>query len=82
MALHDELTGLPNRSSYNDSLDLALSQASRNGGKVAVIGIDLDRFKEVNDVHGHSTGDAVLQELARRMLARRLITRCTRGERI
>ncbi|MBT2245439.1 EAL domain-containing protein [Sphingobium sp. BHU LFT2] len=68
MALHDELTGLPNRSSYNDSLDLALSQASRNGGKVAVIGIDLDRFKEVNDVHGHSTGDAVLQELARRML--------------
>lgn len=69
MALHDGLTGLPNRVNYIDRLDTALQQADRCGGHVAVIGIDLDRFKEVNDLHGHSAGDAVLRLLAERMSA-------------
>lgn len=67
MALHDGLTGLPNRMNYSEQLDAAIAQARRTGSSVAVIGIDLDRFKEVNDLHGHATGDAVLRLLAERM---------------
>jgi diguanylate cyclase (GGDEF)-like protein/PAS domain S-box-containing protein len=67
MAMHDALTGLPNRTSFNAMLGGELERARRDGTRVAVIGIDLDRFKEVNDVHGHSAGDAVLCLLARRM---------------
>lgn len=67
MALHDALTGLPNRISYTERLDQELTRAMRNNAQVAVIGIDLDRFKEINDLHGHAMGDAVLTSLATRM---------------
>ncbi|WP_404333465.1 EAL domain-containing protein [Sphingomonas sp. MMS12-HWE2-04] len=67
MALHDGLTGLPNRVSYNDRLDAEIETAARNGEKIAVVGIDLDRFKDINDSHGHAVGDLVLIELAQRM---------------
>ncbi|HWV13058.1 MAG TPA: EAL domain-containing protein, partial [Sphingobium sp.] len=69
MALHDGLTGLPNRLNFNERLDRELRHADETGGSVAIIGIDLDRFKEINDMHGHATGDAVLKILARRMQA-------------
>ena len=67
MALHDALTGLPNRANYTEQLDAEVQRALRHGGRVAVIGIDLDRFKDINDTHGHATGDAVLRRLADRM---------------
>ncbi|WP_052034064.1 bifunctional diguanylate cyclase/phosphodiesterase [Sphingobium lactosutens] len=67
MALHDALTGLPNRFSYSDRLDTELARAARSNARVAVIGIDLDRFKEINDAHGHAVGDEVLRMLAARM---------------
>ncbi|WP_203234594.1 EAL domain-containing protein [Sphingomonas solaris] len=69
MAMHDELTGLPNRPNYNDLLDRALAGADMSGARVAVLGIDLDRFKEINDLHGHAIGDDVLRRLAERMRA-------------
>lgn len=75
MALHDELTGLPNRTNYTDRLDQALMRAAHRGERVAVFGIDLDRFKEVNDIHGHAAGDEVLQTLSERMR-----TACREGE--
>lgn len=67
MALHDHLTGLPNRAHYTGQLASAFEQAERDGTCLAVIGIDLDRFKEVNDAYGHATGDQVLSLLADRM---------------
>ena len=67
MARHDSLTGLPNRAAFNDALGQEITLAERSGGKVAVIGIDLDKFKEINDQHGHAAGDQVLVELTRLM---------------
>jgi diguanylate cyclase (GGDEF)-like protein len=67
MALNDSLTGLPNRASFNDRLDLEIRLAHDTGTRVALIGIDLNRFKEINDLHGHHAGDEVLRHLARRM---------------
>ncbi len=67
LALHDRLTGLPNRIHFNERLDTELSMAARNHRKVAVVGIDLDRFQEINDNHGHTAGDVVLEELSERM---------------
>ena len=67
LALHDELTGLPNRAHFHDAMKAVLTQATDQGHKVAAVRIDLDRFKEVNDAHGHAMGDAVLQELAGRL---------------
>lgn len=69
MALHDGLTGLPNRMRYIQKLEQGLAQAAQRDARVAVINIDLDRFKEVNDVHGHATGDMVLIALSNRMNA-------------
>ena len=69
MALHDELTGLPNRPNYIELLDQALVRADAENVKLAVIGIDLDRFKEINDLYGHAIGDDVLRQLAERMRA-------------
>jgi diguanylate cyclase (GGDEF)-like protein/PAS domain S-box-containing protein len=69
MARHDTLTDLPNRAAFNDHLGAAFKQAAASGGTFAVLCIDLDRFKEVNDVFGHSTGDALLCEVGRRMRA-------------
>lgn len=67
MARHDALTGLPNRRQFVDALDLAVSHADVLTRKVAVIGIDLDRFKEINDTYGHAVGDEVLCVLSKRM---------------
>ncbi len=68
-AMHDPLTGLPNRALVGDRLDAALRATSRDGGQVAVLFIDLHRFKDVNDEWGHETGDLVLVELASRFTA-------------
>ncbi|WP_169747515.1 putative bifunctional diguanylate cyclase/phosphodiesterase [Belnapia moabensis] len=69
LAHHDLLTGLPNRGSFSEALGAALSRAQRDGSQVAVIALDLDRFKEVNDALGHAAGDALLCEVARRLRA-------------
>ncbi len=68
-ALHDSTTGLPNRLLFNDRLEHAISLARRHDWTLAVMFIDLDGFKNVNDTHGHAFGDTVLQEVATRMLA-------------
>jgi diguanylate cyclase (GGDEF)-like protein len=68
MALNDSLTGLPNRSSFADRLDHEIDIAKETGGKVALIGIDLDRFKEVNDLRGHGVGDMLLRSLGKRLV--------------
>lgn len=67
MAHHDLLTDLPNRAAFNEALDGTLARAKEQGESFAVMCIDLDHFKEVNDVFGHSTGDALLCELSRRL---------------
>ncbi|WP_299310316.1 EAL domain-containing protein [uncultured Croceicoccus sp.] len=67
MALHDILTDLPNRNNFIERLDNAIEQAKPSNEQVAVLCIDLDRFKEINDGHGHAVGDLVLRELAKRM---------------
>ncbi len=69
LAEHDPLTGLPNRTLFADRLRQALRHAHRERCKVAVIFLDLDRFKPINDSLGHATGDLILQESARRMRA-------------
>ncbi len=69
MALHDTLTGLPNRALLNDRLSMALAEVRRSGGKMAVCFIDLDDFKPVNDRYGHDVGDILLIEAAQRMSA-------------
>lgn len=66
-AYHDALTGLPNRLLFKERLDLALSQGARDGELVAVIFLDLDRFKTINDTLGHSLGDNLLQAVAERL---------------
>jgi diguanylate cyclase (GGDEF)-like protein len=65
-ALHDPLTGLPNRVLLEDRVGQALRRSRRTGEPFALILVDLDGFKDVNDVRGHSAGDAVLRALARR----------------
>jgi diguanylate cyclase (GGDEF)-like protein/PAS domain S-box-containing protein len=67
MAQHDNLTGLPNRVLFADRLSQAMHSAKRTGTKIAVLFIDLDRFKEVNDSFGHSIGDQVLVDFAERL---------------
>lgn len=72
-ASHDGLTGLPNRTAMLTGLDLALERAQGNGGRVALMFLDLDGFKTVNDTLGHSAGDVVLTQVADRL------RRSTRG---
>ncbi len=69
MAHEDALTGLPNRVLLGDRLRQAIRSAGRDGHKVAVVYFDLDRFKPVNDTHGHAVGDRLLQLVARRLRA-------------
>ena len=72
-ASHDQLTGLPNRLLFNERLSLALASAHQNAEMLAVIFLDLDRFKNINDTLGHPVGDLLLQGVARRL------TKCLRG---
>jgi diguanylate cyclase (GGDEF)-like protein len=70
-AYHDSLTALPNRLLGQDRLATAIRRAKRNGESIAVLWIDLNKFKQINDVHGHAAGDSVLRQVAER-LSRRL----------
>ena len=67
--LHDDLTGLPNRQLIHELVQHALNSAGRHQTCVAVLFIDIDRFKQVNDQHGHLAGDLVLKDVARRLVA-------------
>jgi len=67
MAHHDTLTGLPNRILFHDRLVLALTQAKRNSEQLAVIMLDLDKFKDINDCYGHYMGDYILCAFAERV---------------
>jgi len=69
MAYHDSLTQLPNRSLFQTFLNHTMTQARRYDKRFAVLFVDLDRFKQINDTLGHDAGDALLQEMARRLRA-------------
>ncbi|HEX3985415.1 MAG TPA: diguanylate cyclase, partial [Acidobacteriaceae bacterium] len=69
-AHHDGLTGLPNRALLLDRMEQALAAAERRGRKAAVICIDLDRFKQINDTYGHTIGDLCLKQVAERLRSR------------
>ncbi len=66
-SLHDALTGLPNRVLFNDRLEHGMEQAKRHGWSLAVMFMDLDKFKSINDSYGHDAGDAVLLTIAMRL---------------
>ena len=65
----DYLTKLPNRLLFNDRIQHAIARAKRDRTKLALMFVDLDKFKQINDTHGHAIGDLLLQEVARRMVA-------------
>jgi len=67
MAHHDALTGLPNRAAFNGHFAASIESAKAEAGQFTVLSIDLNRFKETNDVYGHAVGDALLQTAARRL---------------
>lgn len=67
LALHDALTGLPNRALFHDRVRQAIAAAERNGDRFAVMLLDLDRFKQVNDTLGHQIGDRLLQAVGPRL---------------
>ena len=66
-SLHDALTGMPNRALFNDRLEHGFAQARRHGWILALMFMDLDDFKTINDQYGHDVGDSVLQTIARRL---------------
>lgn len=67
LATHDSLTGLPNRVMFSEMLQLAIESARRHGRKLAILFIDLDRFKNINDTLGHEAGDLLLIEMAKQL---------------
>ncbi|MBU1310260.1 MAG: diguanylate cyclase [Gammaproteobacteria bacterium] len=67
-ALYDQLTGLPNRELFDDRVRSAMARAQREQGQFALLYLDLDKFKQVNDLHGHQVGDELLQHTAQRIL--------------
>jgi diguanylate cyclase (GGDEF)-like protein len=67
LAHHDQLTGLANRAQFLERLDHAVALAQRNGANFAVMFVDLDKFKPINDSYGHDAGDTILQEVALRL---------------
>lgn len=69
-ANHDVLTGLPNRLLLKDRMEQTLASAARHGNLAAVVCLDLDRFKQINDTYGHAVGDTCLKKLAERLCAR------------
>lgn len=69
LAMHDQKTGLPNRTLFDDRLGQAIAGADRHGWMLAVMFLDLDRFKLINDSHGHAAGDSVLTVVAQRLLS-------------
>ncbi len=69
LARVDPLTGIGNRRMFEETLKLAIERAKRGGGIMALAYLDIDRFKHINDTHGHGTGDRVLSELAARLVA-------------
>ncbi|MGN6826929.1 GGDEF domain-containing protein [Paucibacter sp. M5-1] len=81
LAMHDQKTGLPNRTLFDDRLAQAIAGAERHGWLLAVLFLDLDRFKLVNDTHGHAAGDTVLTAVAERLMrnARDEDTVCRNG---
>ncbi|MYM84780.1 diguanylate cyclase [Duganella sp. FT50W] len=74
LALHDPLTGLPNRRLLEDRIATVLQHATRQQNKAAVMYLDLDGFKAINDTHGHACGDEILKQVARRLVG------CSRKE--
>lgn len=66
-AFHDPLTGLPNRVLFNERLEHGLAQAKRHGWTLAVMFLDLDNFKSINDLYGHDAGDSVLRIISQRL---------------
>ena len=74
LAYHDIITGLANRALFNERLDHALVQAERHNWSLAIMYLDLDKFKAINDTHGHQVGDQVLQRVGERLQA------CARAE--
>jgi len=69
LAYHDQLTGLPNRTMFEHHLDLVLARAAHDGTAAALLYLDVDKFKHVNDTFGHDAGDELLKEVARRLRA-------------
>lgn len=67
LAYHDILTGLPNRTLFNDRMNQAITQAKRDQAEFSLLFVDLDGFKDVNDMHGHAAGDQLLQMVAERL---------------
>lgn len=68
LAFYDSLTGLRNRRSFHDLLDLTIETADKNGEQLALLYMDLDKFKEVNDTLGHEMGDDLLKQFANRLI--------------